>query len=101
MQAHIDAMKAKAVAALARQDGLAVAPDAIEFVKFDGRPAGQYLIARDGDAVLAVYKVIHRFGPAKAQRQPDGGVAYVVDSMSFGLKRIKRPPKGLLEGDAA
>lgn len=95
--AHIAAMTAKAIATLARQDGVTAAPEQVEFVKFeDSRYAGQYLIVRDGGTVLAVYKVIPRFGPAKAQRAADGGVIYVVDSMSIGLKRIKRAPQGLL-----
>lgn len=94
---HIEAMKAKAVASLARQDGITVSPEQIEFVKFeDLRYAGQYLIVRDGETVLAIYKVQLRFGPARATRTEDGGVAYVVNSMSVGLKRIKRAPKGLV-----
>jgi|1048.fasta_scaffold94372_1 hypothetical protein len=94
--AHIASMTAKAVATLARTDGIAVASDAVEFVQFDGRNSGQYLIVRDGDEVLAIYKVQVRPGPARAERQADGGVIYMVNSLSIGLKRIKRPPKGLL-----
>jgi hypothetical protein len=107
---HIEAMKAKAVASIARQDGTTVTPDQIEFVKFEGvledigegrtylstNTAGQYLIVRDGETVLAVYKVQLRFGSPKAVRDEHGTVNYVVDSMSVGLKRIKRSPKGLV-----
>ena len=111
--AHIDAMKAKALAALVRQDGIDA--DRAEFVPFKGeevmlnrsdgtqvlhyreRYAGQYIVLYGaGDDVLAVYKVQVRPGPAKAQRTADGGVIYMVNSLSIGVKRIKRPPKGLL-----
>lgn len=107
---HIEAMKAKAVATLARQDSITATPEQVEFIKFEGvledigegrtylntNTAGQYLVVRDGEAVLAIYKVQLRFGSPKAVRDEHGIVNYVVDSMSFGLKRVKRAPKGLM-----
>lgn len=109
--AHIDAMKAKAKAALLRQDGaeaidaqfldfkgepkLLLRDDGVSVLHYDERYAGQYIVLYGpGGGILATYKVKASFGPARAQRQPDGGVAYVVNSMSYGVKRIKRLPPG-------
>ena len=103
-------MKAKAIATFARTDGIAATD--VEFVQFEGErklvgkhsetgedvyflytnTAGQYLVVRSAGDVVAVYKVQIRFGAGKAVA--GGGV--MVDSMSVGLKRIKRAPKGLI-----
>jgi len=85
----------KALAMFARQDGIQA--DTAQVVRYEGRYAGNYVIVRKGDEVVAVYKTVFRTGPAKATRTESGGVAYVVDSFSIGLKRIKRAPKDLLE----
>lgn len=92
-QAHIDEMKTKALAALARTDGIAA--DSAEFIRFeDLRYGGQYVILRSAGELAAVYKVQARLGSPKLI--PGGGGATIVDSLSFGVKRIKRPPKGLI-----
>ena len=112
---HIADMKYKALTTLARQDGIRAT--GAEFVKFDGIPkiigkhldtgedvvsldtqqAGKYIVLTGSQSeVLAVYKVIPRFGPARGVRDEHGNVNYVVDSLSFGVKRIKRIPKGLV-----
>lgn len=95
---HIESMKGKAISTLARTDGIPATPDDIEFVNFDldRRTAGQYLIVRTAGNVAAIYKVVPRLGPAKGVMDEHGIVNYVVDSLSFGLKRVKRAPKGLL-----
>lgn len=112
--AHIDAMKVKAKAALLRQDGVeALSAQFIDFkgepkyrvrdgvtsVYYDERYAGQYIVLygeQDGrvGVTLATYKVKITPGPAKATRTDDGGVIYLVNSISVGVKRIKRLPPG-------
>jgi hypothetical protein len=115
-QEHIETMKSKAIAFLARTDHISATTDDVQFIKFDGVPksigkhfdtgeevisldtrtAGQYLIVHSGNQIAAIYKVVVRFGPDKAVLDEHGIVNLVVDSMSFGLKRIKRAPKGLV-----
>jgi hypothetical protein len=110
--AHIDAMKAKAKAALLRQDGVeALSAQFIQFkgepkdrvrdgitsIYYDERYAGQYIVLygeQDGrvGVTLATYKVKITFGPAKPERTADGGVIFMHNSMSVGVKRIKRLP---------
>jgi hypothetical protein len=108
-------MKAKAKAALLRQDGVEAA--AAQFIDFKGEPvllkrsdgvtvvhyreryAGQYIVLygeKDGrvGATLATYKVTVTPGPAKAERTADGGVIFMHNSLSVGVKRIKRLPPG-------
>ena len=112
--AHIEAMKAKAEAALLRQDGVeALSAQFIQFkgepkdrvrdgitsVYYDERYAGQYIVLygeKDGrvGVTLATYKVKVTPGPAKATRTDDGNVIYLVNSISVGVKRIKRLPPG-------
>lgn len=62
----------------------------------EGRWSGQYVIVRKADELVAVYKFSLRMGPAKATRTESGNVAFVVNSMSTSLKRLKRWPKELL-----
>jgi hypothetical protein len=113
--AHIEAMKAKAKAALLRQDGVEAL--SAQFIQFKGEPvllkrsdgvnvlhyreryAGQYIVLygeKDGrvGVTLATYKVKVTPGPAKATRTDDGNVIYLVNSISVGVKRIKRLPPG-------
>lgn len=108
--AHIAAMKDKAKAALLRQDGVeAIDAQFIDFkgepkdrvrdgvisVYYDERYAGQYIVLYGpGGGVLATYKVKVTPGPARAERAADGGVIYMVNSLSVGVKRIKRLPPG-------
>jgi hypothetical protein len=109
--AHIDAMKAKAEAALLRQDGveafdsqfidfkgepkLLKRSDGATIVHYDERYAGQYIVVYGkGSPGFATYKVKVTFGPAKAERTADGGVIFMHNSMSVGVKRIKRLPPG-------
>jgi hypothetical protein len=113
--AHIDAMSAKAKAALLRQDGVEAL--SARFIDFKGEPvlikrsdgvtvvhyreryAGQYIVLygeKDGrvGVTLATYKVKVTPGPAKPERTADGGVIFMVNSLSVGVKRIKRLPPG-------
>ena len=84
-------LQQRALATLARTDALTA--DSAEVIKFeDLRWGGQYVIVRQGAEVVAVYKVSLRPGPARA----DGKGAFVVSSLSIGLKRLKRVPKGLI-----
>jgi hypothetical protein len=113
--AHIDAMKAKAKAALLRQDGVEALSarfidfkgEPVSFTRSDGviglhyreRYAGQYIVLygeKDGrvGVTLATYKVTVTPGPEKAERTADGGVIFMVNSLSVGVKRIKRLPPG-------
>lgn len=52
---------------------------------------GKWIVLRHGGEVAEVFKVIPRFGPARG----DGQGNFVVSSMSLGLKRMKRIPKGI------
>lgn len=95
-QEHIEAMKSKAIDTLARTDNVAATDT--EFIQFDdSRYSGQYVIVRTDGQAVAIYKVVPRLGPARGVRDEHGIVNYVVDSIAFGLKRVKRAPKGLLE----
>jgi hypothetical protein len=103
--------KNKAIATFLRQDG--VQADEAEIVEFagyvkidprykggsytDSRYAGNYVLLRKDGELVAVYKQNVTFGPARAVRTESGGVAYQVNSMSVGVKRVKRIPKGLVE----
>ena len=87
--------KDKAKATLLRTDGIEA--DSADLVDFeDLRYAGHYVILRCAGEVVGIYKQVARFGQAKPVRTEGGGVAFQIDSISFGLKRIKRAPKGLL-----
>jgi hypothetical protein len=86
-------VKQRALDALLRTDG--VVADTAEVLKSaEGR---NYVVLYQGRArrasnVAAVYKIGLRPGPAKAV--PGG--AFLVDSLSITVKRLKRVPKGLL-----
>ena len=80
----------KARAAFLRTDGVQV--DDAELVNFDDYRCGKYVLLRRAGEVVAVYKMRVTSGPARG----DGKGAFVIDSLSVGVKRIKRAPKGLL-----
>jgi|SRR6185295_2024248 len=85
----------KALVTFLRTD--AAQADTAEVIRYEeGRHAGQYVIVRKADEVVAVYKLSLRMGPARATRTEGGGVAFVASSMSTSLKRLKRWPKDLL-----
>ena len=91
-------LQEKALATFLRQDGTPA--DTAEVIKYEGekyRLHGQYVIVRKADDLVAVYKFTSRLGPARGERTEGGGVAYVVSSISFGLKRLKRWPDDLVE----
>jgi hypothetical protein len=90
-QEFVDSLKERALATYLRTDGSQA--DIAEVVEFeDLRWGGRYVILRTAGEAVAVYKMVVRFGAAK----PDGKGAFVVNSMSVGVKRIKRWPKGLV-----
>jgi len=85
----------KARAAFARSDGAHV--DDAELVDFkDHRYGGKYVLLRRGGEVVAIYKTVVRMGPDRAVRR-DGDIAFEDNSISVGVKRIKRAPKGLIK----
>jgi hypothetical protein len=93
---HADQLKDKARAAFQRTDYIPNAEllDA-EIIDFDepfGRYNGKYVVLRQDGEVVAVYKRTVSSGPARG----DGNGNFVIDSLSVGVKRIKRAPKGLL-----
>jgi len=84
----------KARAAFLRTDGVQI--EDAELVNFnDYRWGGKYVLLRQAGQVVAVYKMVIRMGPDRAVNR-DGNLVFEVDSLSVGVKRIKRAPKGLL-----
>ena len=104
-----DLVCSKARAAFLRTDGVEVADaELVDFAGYvkvdprykggsytDPRYAGKYVLLRQAGQVVAVYKMLITPGPAHAVRR-DGDIAFEVNSLSVGVKRIKRAPKGLL-----
>jgi hypothetical protein len=89
-------LKDAARAAFLWTDSVKVDAADAEIIDFkDFRYGGKYVILRAGGEVVAVYKRVARLGPDRAVRR-NGGIAFEVDRVSFGLKRIKRAPKGLI-----
>lgn len=91
-------LKNKALATFLRTDGIQA--DEAEIVDFSDwkkypdalRYAGNYVILRTAGEVVAIYKQTANLGSAR----PDGSGGFVVSSISFGVKRVKRAPKGLI-----
>jgi len=84
-------LQERALATLLRTDGISA--DSADAVRFeDSRYGGHYVLVRKAGQVVAIYKMVVHFGPARS----DGKGNFVVSDMSMGIRRIKRAPRGLI-----